>query len=255
MKKNMRRMKVKLLIGLPLLSSPWYVRNKNFKSRDKPRDNSRSGPRAKVRNCYNCGDKNHFIANCHYEKREENGGRLIRKEKVKFSNKNLPTKNSNNFLNKKNPSRVLVVQEEYESGEDEVEEEPSRELVVAAIATTTPTPSLFDAPNENIVTNKHKCLMARAAEVSPKPQPHSISPMVCDENSLDVKLELVALDEFLTNMKGDTRKHFEAIMSQLGEAQELLEEKEKNECDAADEISALSQALEDEQGLRTALEV
>jgi hypothetical protein len=49
----------------------WTGRNKNLKSRDNSRGASRpSGP--KVRNCYNCGDKNQFIAECPYEKREDN---------------------------------------------------------------------------------------------------------------------------------------------------------------------------------------
>jgi hypothetical protein len=61
----------------------WTGRNKNFKSRDNSRGASRpSGP--KVRNCYNCGDKNHFITECPYEKREENGGWLVRKDRSKF---------------------------------------------------------------------------------------------------------------------------------------------------------------------------
>jgi hypothetical protein len=50
-------------------------RNNNFKSRD----NSRGAPRPsgpKVRNCYNCRDKNHFITEFPYDKREENGGWL-----------------------------------------------------------------------------------------------------------------------------------------------------------------------------------
>ena len=47
----------------------------------------------------------HFVAECPYEKREDNGGKLIRKDKAKlFPNKN-------NFT-KKTPTRGLVVQKE-----------------------------------------------------------------------------------------------------------------------------------------------
>jgi hypothetical protein len=57
-----------------------------------------------------------------------------------------------------------VVQEEYISGGEE--EEESEVVGVAAIATTsTPSISLFDAPNENTTNNTHKCLMAKAAKV------------------------------------------------------------------------------------------
>jgi t-SNARE complex subunit (syntaxin) len=73
--------------------------------------------------------------------------------------------------------------------------------------------------------------------------------------------EVVALDEFLTNMQGETKSHVEAFMGQLGEAQSLLEEKEEiisefhdHEREAADEIASLAQALEEEQSARAALE-
>ena len=54
----------------------------------------------------------HFVAKCPYEKREDHGGKLIRKDKTKSpSNKN--------FVKKK-PQRVLLVQEEeYISDDDD----------------------------------------------------------------------------------------------------------------------------------------
>jgi hypothetical protein len=62
----------------------WTGRNKNYKSRGNSKGApSTSGP--KMRNCYNIGDKNHLIAQCTYEKREENGGHLVRKERSKYS--------------------------------------------------------------------------------------------------------------------------------------------------------------------------
>jgi hypothetical protein len=222
----------------------WTGRNKNFKSRY----NSRGAPRQsgpKVRNCYNCGDKNHFIAECPYEKREENGRRLFRKDRSKYSiNKYFLNKNKSN--NKKVPTRVLVVHEEYESGGDhDHDNKSSEEAGVSAITTTsTPAISLFGASNENLSTAKHKCLMAKATEVSPKPITKPFTPTSHDANSLKVKNEVVALDEFLTNMQGDTKKNFEALMCQLGEAQELIEQKEARERESANEIVALAQALE-----------
>jgi hypothetical protein len=232
----------------------WTGRNKNFKSRD----NSRGAPRPsgpKVRNFYNYGDKNHFIAECPYEKREENGGWLVSKDRSKYS----PNKyflNKSNSNKKKVPTRVLVFHEEYESrGDDDHDNESSEEAGVAIIATTsTPSISLFGATNENLSTAKHKCLMVKATEVSPKPITKPFTPTSHDANILKVNMEVVALDEFLTNMHGDTKKHFEALMSQLREAQELLEEKEAHEHEVTDEIMALAQTLEKDQGLRAPLE-
>ena len=78
---------------------------------------------------------------------EDNGGKLIRKDKAKsFPNKN-------NFT-KKTPPKGLVAQEEYNDDED------GEMSAMASIAiATTPRVSLFDSPNENITA---KCLMAKA---------------------------------------------------------------------------------------------
>ncbi|KAK1693952.1 hypothetical protein QYE76_010649 [Lolium multiflorum] len=127
------------------------------------RNNSSSfkslGP--KSRSCYNCGDKRHFIAECPYEHRETHGGRLIPKDKSKYSK--APNKKFYNKSKKgKRPSRiVLVTKEEYSSEDDDSssdEEETSKEL--AAIATTNiPSSSLFESPNENPRIKNAHCFM------------------------------------------------------------------------------------------------
>jgi hypothetical protein len=105
---------------------------------------------------------------------------LWRAVKTKFVPKrNIENKNFNNkhsrFSNiKRIPSRVLVVQEEYESSGEDEEENTCRELVVTNIANTSSPTSLFDAPNENLVI-KHTCFMAKATEVSSKPKPMPIT--------------------------------------------------------------------------------
>ena len=82
---------------------------------------------------------------------EDNGGKLIRKDKAKsFPNKN-------NFT-KKTPTRGLVVQEEYREDDDDDEDSEAMAMASVAIATT-PRMSLFDSPNENITA---KCLMDKA---------------------------------------------------------------------------------------------
>ena len=78
----------------------------------------------------------HFVADCPYEKREDHGGKLIRKDKTKSPiNKNFA---------KKKPQPVLMAQEEYISDDDEGGEVV--ETASIAIVTKTPTStSLFDS--------------------------------------------------------------------------------------------------------------
>jgi hypothetical protein len=85
----------------------------------------------------------HFVADCPYEKREDHGGKLIRKDK------NKPPLNKT-FVKKK-PQRVLVAQEEYYS-DDEDDEESGEIVATATVAIAIESPSstsLFNSPNEN----------------------------------------------------------------------------------------------------------
>ena len=75
-----------------------------------------------------------------------------------------------------------------------------------------------------------------------------------DATSLKIKEEIVAFDHFITNMQGETKKHVEALMSQYGEAQEMLEIKGKIEREDAMEIASLKDNLEEENELRVSLE-
>ena len=79
--------------------------------------------------------------------------------------------------------------------------------------------------------------MAKTTEVSPPSSPKAMSSMD-DAISLKIKEEIVAFDHFITNMQGETKKHVEALMSQYGEAQEMLEIKGKIEREDAMEIAS-----------------
>ncbi|KAK1558137.1 hypothetical protein QYE76_017536 [Lolium multiflorum] len=138
------------------------------RSRDSPRRLSKS-PRegTKGRTCYNCGDKNHFVADCMFERREDHGGKLIPKDRYKPLSKGFskfsPRSDDDKVSSNKKP-RAFIIREEYTSDEDgEHEDKRSNKEGegVAAIAISTPSNSLFDSPNENLVTNNARCLMAK----------------------------------------------------------------------------------------------
>ena len=58
----------------------------------------------------------------------------------------------------------------------------------------------------------------------------------------------------MANLKGETKMHFEGLLKQYLETNALLEKKEEDEREYADEISALNVALEEEHELRISLE-
>ena len=142
---------------------------------------------------------------CPYEKREDNGGKLIRKDKAKsFPNKS-------NFT-KKTPPKALVVQEEYNEDDDDDESDESVAMASIAIATT-PRVSLFDSPNENITA---KCLMAKATnEVTSNIKTTIINhPSPTDSiNKLEgANVEANEFEAFMGKLKGKSKKHFVALL-------------------------------------------
>ncbi|KAK1666751.1 hypothetical protein QYE76_054910 [Lolium multiflorum] len=126
---------------------------------------SPTSPREEQRGkaCYNCGDTSHFVADCIFERREDNGGKLVRKDKFKSLSKGYSKFSSNSGDSKASytkKTRAFIVREEYFSDEGE-EHKDKEEREVAAIAISTPSTSLFDPPNENLIVNNFHCLVAK----------------------------------------------------------------------------------------------
>ena len=133
-------------------------------------------------------------------------------------------------------------------------------MASVAIATT-PRVSLFDSPNESITA---KCLMAKATnKVTPNIKTtiinHPSSDSIDEHEGTNV--EENEFETFMGKLKGKSKKHFVALLEQLGEANDMIEahedtisKMEGHSRDYADEISDLSNALEEERGLRLALE-
>jgi hypothetical protein len=206
----------------------------------------------RLRSCFNCSSNHHFIAECPYEPREKNEGRLVRKDKSKvpykkpFFNKKFPNKKST-------PRIVLVAHEEYSSDDDDEEEEETSSQVAAIAIASPSSSSLFESPNENSSTRNAKCFMAKLSEVSPSLS--TKTPNVNNDNaSLSEVDDSTPLTCFMANLKGETKMHFEGLLEKYLEANLLLEKKEENERDYADEIATLNVALEEEHELRLSLE-
>ena len=148
---------------MALASRQFWGNKRNFKSNYSRNNSSGSKPRGqRVRTCHNCGNVSHFIVDCPYEKREDNGGKLICKDKTK----SFPSKN-NNYV-KKMPqkgvggikkSTTLMMMMNQAVKELQRPPLPLPPLPLHQML-------LFDSPNENI-TNLHKCLMAKASKATP----------------------------------------------------------------------------------------
>jgi hypothetical protein len=185
------------------LSQRAFLKKWKSSSPSKPKATSR------VRTCYNCGNHNHFIAECPYERVEDHNGRLVCKEMKSKSN---PPRNSDKKRDL--PIHALTTQEEYPSGDDACDgEEVGR--VAIAIAQPTPSSSLFASANESKRTNHNAtCLMAHATKVSPPLTPiipKSLSLMDCVEQYGDND-DLSEMDIFMSTLHGDTKALFEILL-------------------------------------------
>jgi hypothetical protein len=201
----------------------------------------------RVRTCYNCNDRFHFVAECPYEKREDHGGKLILKSKTKSPSKKPFVKKGG--PKKKQPKFVFLTQEEYSGSESDEEETSTSEM--AAIATTsTSSASLFESPNEDSLIKNVKCLMAKSSEVSPTPSSSSSKTNDAPLNdlaSLRVKEEIIAFDDYVSSVNGVHKLHFESLLSQYGKTLEKLDEQMRLEKEYAQDIASLKETLEGEE--------
>ncbi|KAK1607255.1 hypothetical protein QYE76_030928 [Lolium multiflorum] len=168
-------------------------------------------------------------------------------------NENPHIKNAHCFMatSSLDTSIVLSTQEEYSSGDDEVDDEEdatSNGLVaLASLSTNSSSPS--ESPNEIIHVEEESCLMAKSSEVSsPSPSmPNISSDLGIDDASLKVKQEMLEFDEFLLNLQGINKKHVSNLMARLAQQNDMLEKKGQIEREDSLEIHALKNALEESQ--------
>jgi hypothetical protein len=161
-----------------------------------PHDSSRyssTSPRGKA--CYNCGDTSHFVADCIFERREDNGGKLIRKDKFKSLSKGFSKFSSNSGDSKASftkKTRAFIVREEYSSDEGE-EHKNKEEREVAAIAISTSFTSLLDSPNENLIVNNFHCLMAKVS--SETHDEELVTQLDVAQDRVEAGLEIISLTQ------------------------------------------------------------
>ncbi|KAK1628842.1 hypothetical protein QYE76_003157 [Lolium multiflorum] len=175
-------------------------------------------------------------------------------------NENPHVKNAHCFMAKSSldTSIVLSTQEEYTSGDDDVDDEEdatSNGLVaLASLSTNSSSPS--ESPNEIIHVEEESCLMAKSSEVSsPSPSmPNISSDLGVDDASLKVKQEMLEFDEFILNLQGINKKHVSNLMARLAQQNATLEKKGQIEREDSLEIHALKNALEESQETIASLE-
>jgi chromosome segregation ATPase len=72
--------------------------------------------------------------------------------------------------------------------------------------------------------------------------------------SLRVKEEIVALDNYMTNVQGEQKMHFERLLGQYGQVQEALEEQRRLKREYDLEVASLKYSLEEEKEEEGSLE-
>ncbi|KAK1618092.1 hypothetical protein QYE76_023609 [Lolium multiflorum] len=150
-------------------------------------------------------------------------------------NENTHIKNAHCFMARStlDTSIVLSTQEEYTSGDDEVddEEDATSNGLVALASLSTKSSSPSESLNEVIHVEEESCLMAKSSEVSsPSPSmPNISSDLGVDHASLKVKQEMLEFDEFILNLQErlETIEEPQDKINKLTKARDLARAKTK----------------------------
>ncbi|KAK1667563.1 hypothetical protein QYE76_055722 [Lolium multiflorum] len=124
-------------------------------------------------------------------------------------NENPQRKNAHCFMARStlDTSIVLSTQEEYTSGDEDVddEEDATSNGLVALASLATNSSSTSESPNEVIHVEEESCLMAKSSEVSsPNPSmPNIANDLGVDPASLKVKQEMLEFDEFISSLQDE----------------------------------------------------
>jgi len=207
---------------LALAQHNWWKKG-DFRSNATKNRGREGSSMKKARTCYNCGASEHFVKECPYKPRIENGGKFIPKNNFVPKNKN--------FM-KKVPQKAMVTNEqEYLSGGEESEDD-NEQVGMAAVAIGVIPPSLdslFSNPNDKKGPTKHKCLMAKGTSpkvISSLIPSNSNPPSLLDcVEDLETK-NAIKLSNLMKSFEGEHKIAFDALMSQLGKAYSIIDEHE-----------------------------
>jgi hypothetical protein len=142
--------------------------NKFIHKRRPFKGDKKERPRSK-RVCYNCGKNGHFIAQCPYEKKEEDN------EKKKKFDKGY--KKDKKFTKKK-PYRQAHVGQEWNSSDESFELESDDLSTIAIKGKASSSQSLFSK------LPKHTCLMAKESKKKVKSKASSSPKYVTSDDTL-----------------------------------------------------------------------
>jgi hypothetical protein len=164
--------------------------------------------------CYNYGKSRHFIAQCPYEKKEEDN------EKKKFDKS---YKKDKKFIKKK-PYGQTHVGQEWNSSDESSESESDDMTTIAIKGKALSSKSLLS----NL--SKHICLMANECKKKVKPNAHS-SPkyITSDEDILSSNDNASSVDDdSLSNeLLKNPNAMIKGLMKQVGVRDKLLEQQEE----------------------------
>jgi hypothetical protein len=184
--------------------------NKFIKKRRPYKGERKENQRSK-RVCYNCGKNGHFIAQCPYEKEEDNDKRKKFDKGYKKDKK----------YTKKKPYGQAHVGQEWNSSDESSESESDKTATIAIKGKTSSSKSLFS----NL--SKHTCLMAKEGRKKVKSNTSSTPKYVTsDEDTLSSDNYDSSDDDnpLLSELVKNPNNMIKDLMRKVGAMDELLEQ-------------------------------
>jgi hypothetical protein len=185
--------------------------NKFIKKRRPYKGDRREKPRSK-RVCYNCRKNGHFIAQCPYERKEEDNEKKKKLDKGYKKDKKFP---------KKKPYGQDHIGQEWNSSDESFESESDDVATIAIKGKASSSKSLF--PN----LPKHTCLMAKESKKKVKSKASSSPKCVTsDEDTLssDNYASCDDDDSLPSKLVKNPNAMIKGLMKQVGARDEPLEQ-------------------------------